>query len=58
MYFAKARKYEVRERFDEKFLKSAIKYQMRKVYVCGSPQFEEQIMDSLQAIGVERKLIL
>lgn len=31
---------------------------MKKVYVCGSPQFEEDVMKSLEHAGVDRKLIL
>lgn len=36
------------ERFDLPFVKSVIKYNPTKVYVCGSPLFEEDVLSLLK----------
>ncbi|CAD8183221.1 unnamed protein product [Paramecium pentaurelia] len=50
--------YMVESYFDLKYMKEHIKFKPTKVYVCGSPQFEEEIQTNLFDLGIPKKYLV
>ncbi|CAD8167508.1 unnamed protein product [Paramecium pentaurelia] len=50
--------YMVESYFNLKYMKEHLKFKPTKVYVCGSPQFEEEIQSNLFDLGIPKKYLV
>lgn len=50
--------YMVESYFNLKYMKEHLKFKPTKVYVCGSPQFEEEIQTNLFDLGIPKKYLV